>query len=398
MKTKLIIRNFTIFSLLNGLGMSFFFGTYQLFLLSKGFDLLEMNLINLSFMVFVFLFEVPTGLIADFFGRKVSVIVGLCLYSLSFFWYFLAGSFWQCLGAEIVGALAATCISGALDALVVDSLKSVNYTGSIIRVFSRGEISQLSVIIGSTLGGLAASKNLAWPWFLSGVSFAVLAVVSIFLFKEVNFSASEETKKNIKSFKNLFNSSMKDCFKNKQLMLIALFSALMAFSLQAINMYWPLALKENFDLSPKMSGLFFSLICVALFLGSQFSKLWTKKIICQKRAIFFSQIITLVGIVACILLPNFYLFSFFLLFHEFGRGVFKPLYKTYVNSLINSENRATMLSFESMISKIGAGLGLLFSGLIAKSFGIISSWVMSAVILGLGIFIFWIRQKNKGTT
>jgi MFS family permease len=398
MNAKLIIRNFTIFSLLNGLGMSFFFGTYQLFLLSKGFDLLEMNLINLSFMVFVFLFEVPTGLIADFFGRKVSVIVGLCLYSLSFFWYFLAGSFWQCLGAEIVGALAATCISGALDALVVDSLKSVNYTGSINRVFSRGEISQLSVVVGAFLGGLVAEKNLAWPWFLSGVSFAVLAVVSIFLFKEVNFSASEETKKNIKSFKNLFNSSMKDCFKNKQLMLIALFSALMAFSLQAINMYWPLVLKESFNFSPKVTGLFFSLICVALYLGAQFSKLWTRKIICQKRAIFFSQIITLVGILACALIPNFYFFAFFLLFHEFGRGLFKPMYKTYVNSLINSENRATVLSFESMISKIGAGAGLLFSGLIAKSFGITSSWVVSAVILGLGIFIFWFSQKNKKTT
>lgn len=398
MNAKLIIRNFTIFSLLNGLGMSFFFGTYQLFLLSKGFDLLEMNLINLSFMVFVFLFEVPTGLIADFFGRKVSVIVGLCLYSLSFFWYFLAGSFWQCLGAEIVGALAATCISGALDALVVDSLKSVNYTGSINRVFSRGEISQLSVVVGAFLGGLVAEKNLAWPWFLSGVSFAVLAVVSIFLFKEVNFSASEETKKNIKSFKNIFNSSMKDCFKNKQLMLIALFSALMAFSLQAINMYWPLVLKESFNFSPKVTGLFFSLICVTLYLGAQFSKLWTRKIICQKRAIFFSQIITLVGILACALIPNFYFFAFFLLFHEFGRGLFKPMYKTYVNSLINSENRATVLSFESMISKIGAGAGLLFSGLIAKSFGITSSWVVSAIILGLGIFIFWFSQKNKKTT
>lgn len=398
MKTKLIIRNYTIFSLVFGLGMSFFNGTYQLFLVDKGFDLLEINLINLSFMIFSFLFEVPTGLIADFFGRKVSVIIGLWLYALSFLLYFLAGNFWQCLGAEIVGALAGTCISGALDALIVDSLKSANYTGDINHVFRRGEISQLSIIIGATLGGLVASKNLAWPWFLSGITFAILAVVSVFLLKETNFSVSEETRKNIKSFKTLFSSSMKDCFKNKQLIIIASFSALMAFSLQAINMYWPLALKENFDLSPKMSGLFFSLICVALFLGSQFSKLWTKKIICQKRAIFFSQIITLVGIVACIFLPNFYFFSFFLLFHEFGRGIFKPLYKTYVNSLINSENRATVLSFESMISKIGAGLGLLFSGLIAKSFGIISSWVVSAVILGLGIFIFWIRQKNKGTT
>ena len=398
MNAKLIIRNFTIFSLLNGLGMSFFFGTYQLFLVDKGFDLLEINLINLSFMISVFLFEVPTGLIADFFGRKVSVIVGLCLYSLSFFWYFLAGSFWQCLGAEIVGALAATCISGALDALVVDSLKSVNYTGSINRVFSRGEISQLSVVIGAFLGGLVAEKNLAWPWFLSGITFAILAVVSVFLLKETNFSVSEETRKNIKSFKTLFSSSMKDCFKNKQLMLIALFSALMAFSLQAINMYWPLVLKESFNFSPKVTGLFFSLICVALYLGAQFSKLWTKKIICQKRAIFFSQIITLVGILACALIPNFYFFAFFLLFHEFGRGLFKPLYKTYVNSLINSENRATVLSFESMISKIGAGAGLLFSGLIAKSFGIISSWVISAIILGFGVFIFWFSQKNKKTT
>ena len=124
--TRKIIKNYVAFMFFDSLAISFFFGTYQLFLTQKGLSLLEINLLNCCFMFSSFLLEIPTGAIADFLGRKRSVIIGLWFYSISFLIYFLSDNFWQFLLAEIIGAFAVSCISGALEALVVDSL---NYHG-----------------------------------------------------------------------------------------------------------------------------------------------------------------------------------------------------------------------------------------------------------------------------
>ncbi len=110
--TQKIIRNYATFMLLEGIALSFFFGTYTLFLFDKGLNLFEINFINFSFMTANFLLEIPTGAIADLIGRKKSVVIGLAIYSFSFFIYFLSDSFWQFLLAEIIGALAFTVFLG----------------------------------------------------------------------------------------------------------------------------------------------------------------------------------------------------------------------------------------------------------------------------------------------
>jgi len=179
---KKIIRNYGIFMLFQGLAISFFFSIYQLFLVEKGLSLLEINLINGCFMLANFLFEIPTGVIADFFGRKRSVIIGLWLYSFSFLIYFLSDYFWQFLVAEIIGALAATCISGALESLVVDALNLEGGQNLSNRLFRKAEIRSIGVLIGVIIGSYVGQFNLAWPWMLSVIAFSLLALLSNFLF------------------------------------------------------------------------------------------------------------------------------------------------------------------------------------------------------------------------
>jgi len=378
--------------LFEGLALSFFFGTYQLFLLEKGLSLLEINLLNCVFMLSNFIFEIPTGAIADFFGRKKSVIVGLWIYSLSFFIYFFSDNFWQFLLAEVIGAIAFTCISGALEALVVDSLKHHKYDGDLETVFRRGEIRHLGIIVGAVVGSFVGQIDLSWPWLLTAISFALLAIASMFFFREDYLSKTEKITISLAPIKNIALESVACGLKNKKLMFIVVFSSILAFSLQPINMYWPVIFKQNFLLETKYMGLIFSGVVIFTYLGSQASFFWQKKIKCKKNAIFFSQIITFVGILVCVFVFNLPLFLIFFLIHEFGRGLFNPLNRAYINENIESQNRSTVLSFESMITKAGAGLGLISSGIIANSFGILNSWLISAVILAITIFVFWIKN------
>ncbi|MCK9439220.1 MAG: MFS transporter [Patescibacteria group bacterium] len=392
--TQKIIRNYSAFMLFEGLALSFFFGTYQLFLVDKGLNLLEINLLNCAFMLANFLFEIPTGAIADFFGRKKSVIFGLWVYSLSFFIYFFSDSFWQFLLAEIIGAFAFSCISGALEALVVDSLKHHKYDGNLETVFRRGEIRHLGIIIGAVAGSFVGQIDLSWPWFLTAVSFAFLAIASHFFFSEDYFSKVEKIAISFEPMKKIARESIVYGLKNRKLMFIVVFSSILAFILQPINMYWPIVFQKNFLVETKYMGLIFSAVVVITYLGSQASSYWQEKIKCKKNAIFFSQIITSLGIIFCFFAFNLSLFFLFFLLHEFGRGLFHPLNRAYINENIESKNRSTVLSFESMIIKAGSGLGLIFSGLIASNFGILNSWLISAIILMITIFVFWRKNGN----
>ncbi|PKM91734.1 hypothetical protein CVU82_00825 [Candidatus Falkowbacteria bacterium HGW-Falkowbacteria-1] len=393
--TKKIIRNYATFMLLEGLALSFFFGTYQLFLLEKGLSLLEINLLNCGFMIANFLLEIPTGAIADFFGRKRSVIIGLWIYALSFFLYFLSQNFWQFLVAEIIGAVAITCISGALEALVVDSLNHYGYDGKLETIFRRGEIRSLGVIVGAVIGSFVGQINLAWPWLLSSLAYVFLAIASNYFFYEDYFIKPEKIKFGLEPMKKIAKESIVYGLKNRPLMFVVAFSAILSLAVQPVNMYWPIAFKNIFDVQTKYMGLIFAAIVISAYVGSQFSKVWQKKIKCQKNAIFFSQIITLLGILGACFFSRLPLFLAFFLIHEFGRGLFNPLSRAYINENIESKNRATVLSFESMVVKAGAGAGLILSGLIADNFGILNSWLISALILVIGIFIFWRKNGTK---
>lgn len=390
---KKIIRNYGIFMLFQGLAISFFFGTYQLFLVEKGLSLLEINLLNSCFMLANFLFEIPTGVIADFFGRKRSVIIGLWLYALSFLIYFLSDYFWQFLVAEIIGALAATCISGALESLVVDALNvegGQNYSN---RLFRKAEIRSIGVLIGVIIGSYVGQFNLAWPWMLSVIAFSFLALLSNFLFVKDAGQIKESEGRNLIAIKKIAQDSISYGFKNKRLMFIVSFAAILAFSVQPINMYWPILFKDNFNLPVKFMGFIFAASILIIYGASQLSELWQKRVKCEKKAIFFSQVFTILGIFGCYYFLDLSLFIVFFLIHESGRGLFSPLYRSYVNKSINDKNRATVLSFESMLTKAGASLGLIFGGLIADNFGILNSWFINAVILTMGIS--WFLFKNK---
>lgn len=396
MKTK-IINNYAIFVALEALSISFFFATYQLFLVEKGLSLLEINLLNGGFMLATFLFEIPTGAVADLFGRKRSVIIGLWLFVLSFLIYFFSENFWQFLMAEIIGALAATCISGAMEALVVDSLNNAGQENSEHELFRKGEIKTIGTVVGVMIGSYVARFGLAWPWLLSASAFSVLSFLAIFLLPK-----DEEEKKidlknlrfrfDISPLKKIVKESLDYGFRNKRLMTMISFFAIFSFVIVPINMYWPILLKNDFALPTEFMGLVFAGVSLSIYAGAQFSKLWQTKIKCEKNAIFFSQIVTFLGIIACLLVSNLSLFLIFFLLHEAGRGLLNPLYKAYLNQSIKHKNRATVLSFESMISKAAAGIGLIISGLIADRFGIRASWLFSAFFLFLGIAWFY---KNK---
>ncbi len=150
-----------------------------------GQNLSRILFLNAWFMAWNFLLEVPTGTVADRFGRKASVIAGLTAGTLAIALYVAAPSFELFLLAEIVAALGYTLLSGADEALLYDSLSASGRTEGSQRIFSRLESFKLGGIVLGALGGAALVGSfgprgtVAWQILPMG-----LAIVVAFFLRE----------------------------------------------------------------------------------------------------------------------------------------------------------------------------------------------------------------------
>jgi MFS family permease len=367
------------------LALSFFFATYVPFLVERGMNLLQINVINAFFMAFIIIAEMPTGSFADNFGRHRSVSAGCFLLGLSFLVYYSSESFPLFILAEIIGAIGQTFTSGAMEAWLVDSLKAQGESHLKDSVFRQELVfKSIGTIIGCILGSIIGGINLSFPWLASASFMFICALVSFFI-KE-----NYQPEKRIRS-KNGLIKQMREAWiygiKNKELLLIMVFGATISFSVQAINMQWTLIFKEGYGFSSPQLGMLFVGISLSTAAGSRFSKKITR-LFNEKSAIIIPQIITALAIILCSRASGFTVVISAFLIHEFGRGIFNPLKQSYVNNRLRSESRATLLSLESMFAKLGALGGLLVSGLVAEMMSIKSAWLFSGVFLLLGVWLF----------
>src|SRR3989339_2067236 len=119
---KKATRTFLLTEFLHTFPLAFVFPTYVIFLKENGMSLVEVGIINTTFMFFVFLMEIPTGVVADVVSRKLSIVLGTALYIVSPLIYFFISTFIWFLMAELTIGLGMCFVSGALEAWVKDKL------------------------------------------------------------------------------------------------------------------------------------------------------------------------------------------------------------------------------------------------------------------------------------
>lgn len=139
---------------------------WMLFLVSRGFSLTEIALIESAYHLTGFLLEVPTGYVADRFGKRISLLTAQVIGALSSA-MLIAGHGSVAVAGFMIGAVAGTFQSGATSAIVYETLKRLGREESFKRVNS-----QLSGIMLATLGlsGIAGGglSDIDWAWVYGG--------------------------------------------------------------------------------------------------------------------------------------------------------------------------------------------------------------------------------------
>ncbi|OHA67096.1 MAG: hypothetical protein A3C82_02490 [Candidatus Wildermuthbacteria bacterium RIFCSPHIGHO2_02_FULL_47_12] len=376
------IQLYLLLTLVKNLGVSSIAATYVVFLISRGLNLFEVNLVNFVFFTALFLCEIPTGVVADVFGRKVSFVISCFLFSAGMFMYAASHSFLWFAFAEAISAVGSTFASGAFQAWLVDKLKHHNHAEPLGSIFVKEQwITQGVSIVGAIAGAFLADKNLAFPWIFGGVVMCVAGVLAFTFMKEEYFVRQHVSlQSGLKSMRATILASVRYSMQSRAMRFILVMGILQYFAIQAPNMQWQ-PFFSRFLPDKTSFGFLFGGISICMIIGSAFSLRFLRFMQDERRALVVSQIGIGAGIMATVLFNWFPLAVGVFLLHEVVRGLFRPLKDVYLNNSIPSQERATLISFESMSHHIGGMAGLLFSGFFAEYASIPTAWILSGGIL-----------------
>lgn len=271
MKAKNTIRLFYFLSAFGSFGLSFVFATYVVFLRKNGMGYLETNLVNFAFLLTVVLFEVPTGAIADVFGRKISYLLSSLLMGTSFIVYALSTTFWGFVLAESICAIGVTCASGAYEAWMVDRLKFLEYKGALSPILARRlQWDSASFIGGASLGAWLSDTDMVTPWLIGGgVQFVVFVLAAIWM-KEAGFERkSLNIGEDFCALCKTVRISIKHARESKPIRFIFVAVALIQMTMTGPNLQWQPFFQSYWGDSITPLGFIFAGISVAMILGAQ---------------------------------------------------------------------------------------------------------------------------------
>jgi MFS family permease len=399
---KQVLRTYVTLTLLATFASSFIWGINTLFLLDAGLSITAAFAANAFFTLGQVLFEVPTGVVADTVGRRMSYLLGSATLFGSTLFYLLLwhthAAFWLWALASILLGLGFTFFSGATEAWLVDALHFTKYKGTLESAFAKGQVaSGIAMLTGTVAGGvIAQATNLGVPYILRSAVLGLTFIVAFLLMKDLGFTPRKSTSIH-KEANAILKSSLKHGLGNRPvrwIMLSAPFTAGVSFyGFYAMQPY--LLQLYGHSNSYSIAGLAAAIVAAAQICGGllvpRFRKIFSRRTTLLLTA---SGLSTLVLLIIG-LLPHFWIVI--TLFSAWGIlfAATMPVRQAFINGLIPSEQRATVLSSDNLITSAGAAVTQPVLGKAADVWSYSVSFVASAGISVLALpFVFLARREK----
>jgi MFS family permease len=387
-----IQRTYLTLLLGNTLAASLIWGINTIFLLDAGLSNLEAFAANAFFTAGMVLFEVPTGIVADTIGRRTSYLLGTLTLTASTLLYVLLwqieAPFWAWAGSSMLLGLGFTFFSGAVEAWLVDALTATGFTGDLETVFGRGQIvTGAGMLTGSVAGGFIAQQvSLGAPFVLRGAILVVMFAAAFRLMHDVGFTPDEGGRP-LAEMRKIAAASIEYGWRVpavKWLMVEALFTG--GVGIYAFYALQPYLLELYGDPNAyQIAGLAAAIVAGAQIAGGIAAP--------RIRGLFHRRTSALIAM-ACLgtfdlvligLVKSFWGVISLTVLWALLFAATMPIRQTYINGMIPSRQRATILSFDSMMSSSGGVWAQPVLGRAADAYGYGTSYVFSAAIAALAV-------------
>ena len=400
--SRKIQRVYLILLLLHTLAASFIWGINTLFLLDAGLTNAQAFAANAFFTAGLVLFEVPTGVVADTRGRRMSYLLGSATLTIAtllyLFMWRVSAPFWAWALTSAFLGLGFTFFSGAVQAWLVDALKATGFEGKVESVFARGEIVQgMAMLGGSVAGGyIAQMTSLGVPYILRAIVLGASFVLAFVLMRDVGFQPRRGGHV-FDEMKKVFQAGLRHGLGKRPLrwlMLAAIFTdGVGIYAFYAMQPY----LLELYG-KPQaygVAGLAAAVVGGAQIAGGMLVP-HLGRIFRRRTSVLLASVCLSTVILGAIgFLPRFWIAIVLLVLWGLMFAAIMPVRQAYVNGLIPSEQRATVLSLDSMFGSSGGVVTQPILGRAADVWGYPASYACSALIQALAIPFVWLARREK---
>jgi MFS family permease len=402
---RAVQRTYFALLLLNTLAASLIWGINTLFLLDAGLSNAQAFAANAFFTAGLMLFEIPTGVVADTRGRRASYLLGTLVLIASTLLYLLmwrlSAPFWAwALGSMFIG-LGFAFFSGAVEAWLVDALAAGGFRGNLESVFAKGEIVEgAAMLTGSVAGGLIAQMtSLGVPYAVRAVLLAGTFVLAFLAMRDLGFTPAPG-RHPLHEVKKVLASSIRHGLGNppvRWVMLQAPFS--MGVSVYGFYAMQPYLLELYGD--PRaygIAGLSAAIVGGAQIAGGLLAP-HAGRVFRLRTSVLLACLIAATASLALIgLVPGFWAAVSLLVLWGLVFAVIMPVRQAYLNGLIASPQRATVLSFDSLLGSAGGVVIQPVLGKTADAWGYPASYLAGAAIQALAIPFIVLARRTRAAS
>jgi len=354
-------------------GMLFFLPILALYMEKSLFSITNVALIFAIEAIAMAFFEMPTGAVADLFGRKKTMILAYISTLASLLFLYIGGSMLMFICYAILNAFGRSLASGTDSALIYDTLKEENKERHFKKIIGTYyALWPLGAAAGSIIGGHLAEISLSLPVLATSLPLSISLIILLYL-KEPDYE--KENHKNI--FLHMKNTSQL-ILKNKQLLIIVtgLF-LILAFgeTLFALN-----PLFFEFKQIPIVYFGYISAICFFLSSVGHYLSHSISETLGDKATLLLCVFFTPLLFLFATLSIGFVAVSFFLM-STFFYGLRTPVIHHLMNQEVSSGKRATLISTSNFTGQLGVAIFAPFIGYLAELYTINTAFMISALIL-----------------
>lgn len=357
-----------------------------------GFSLTQITLLDVPFFLFVVFSEVPTGAVADRFGRRVSLMLSAAMFAVAVSIFGLATNYIVILISNIAFGLAVTFRSGADTAILYDSMKQIGRTEDFQRVNSRlFALNSAALVGGLALGAPTAAATSFRLTFMLGAITNTLAFLVAFTMHEPKH-AREHTHE---TYLRTLASGLRDAWRKPTLRYIIAYSGIIS-----AGAFGPIIIFQQ----PWLVDHGISLANVGWWQApargagvlSALATGWLLSRMGERGAFAALPVVLIVCNLALAGIDHAWIAVAFLGM-GFVNGLQDPILASYINHRIDSAHRATVLSVQSVISSIILAVIEPIAGVIADAYGLRAVFLMFAavtLVLGGAMLLLWDRAER----
>jgi MFS family permease len=398
--SRTVRRTYYVLTAGNTLAASLIWGINTIFLLDAGLSNFEAFAANACFTAGMVLFEIPTGVVADRWGRRASFLCGTLTLAVTtglyvLLWQLHSAFAWWAIVSALLG-LGFTFFSGATEAWLVDALTATRFEGQLEGVFARGQVVMGAMTLsGSVAGGfLAQLTNLGAPYVARTGILLAMFVVALIMMHDIGFTPARGERPLVE-MKKIVNRSVDYGLKVpavRAIMLAGMFSG-------GVGIYVYYALQPHLlnlwgnQQAYGIAGLVAALVAGAQIAGGLLTP-WIRRAFRRRTSallILEALAVTMLALIG--LIGNFWVVVVLIMLWGLVAFAGGPIRQAYLNGMIPSQERATILSFDSLINSTGGIVAQPLLGKSADVWGYQVSYLLSAA--GSALALPFIAQARR---